>query len=679
MAKRVVVTGASGHIGFHVAMQLLELQFEITLLIRKENLNITRLKNAGAQIFYADFKNPESYKHTLREVDALFQIASENTTNTSNEKNIIDNTYGLTKSIIDAAISENVKTIIYTSSVVVLGRSSNPSTLINENNKASFLESPYVKGKFLAEQYCEKVINEKDVDIRRMYPSWVVGDSDVKLTPPQKIILNYVKKGQWFYFGGGISVADVKEVAKAHVNAWLKGRPNEKYVVAGNNISFKQFYCSLAKACGYRKPIVCLPKWIIYTGSVISKILFAKKNTIHPKYVTSIVRNYSWYNSEKAIKELNYSILPTDEIISNAVIDARRKLIGLDKLIDKKNQGINRINYEADDVLLITGFPGWLGIRMVDIMINADRFGNNAVNRKIKLLIQPEYKNLVSPPSSIEIIYGDLTDIDSLKKSLKDVKTVYHLAGVVYPKNIDTYYKVNYQGTKNLAESCISTGVRRILFMSSDSICGYGRKERIFNENTKSHPYKDYGKSKFLAEKYILDKTKEGLLDGTSLRGFWFFGPFMPERNRRFFRMFYGKRQIVFGNGKNFRSISHIDNITQAFIKAEKEKNTIGKWYWTGDKKADSTVDEIYENIAAGLDVTYKPFYIPKWMCEIINLADTLISLTGKVNPSIHAAGKFYKDIAGEITAAQRDFDYKPNVGFEEIKKEINEDITKSA
>lgn len=335
------------------------------------------------------------------------------------------------------------------------------------------------------------------------------------------------------------------------------------------------------------------------------------------------------------------------------------------------------MQYEHDDVLLITGVPGWLGNRMLDILINGDRDGNYAVNRKIRLLVQPKFKDFRLLPANVELFYGDITEKDSLKDALKNVKAVYHLAGEVYPKNIQLYYKVNFRGTKNLVDVCIEKGVKRFLFMSSDSVCGYGRSGRIFNENEAYHPYKDYGKSKFLAEEYIFKKTAEGLIDGTSLRGFWFFGPFMSERNVEFIKMFYWKRQIVFGNGQNFRSISHIDNVIQAFIKAEKKDKTIGKWYWIGNKKPDYTVNEIYKNIADGLGVKYKPLYIHPWICQILSKLDSLLAVFGYLSAPIHAAGKFHKDIAGGISAAERDFDYKPTVGFEEIKKEVKDMMVK--
>lgn len=673
MQKRVIVTGASGHIGYHVALQLLNKGFDTTLLIRKENQNIFNLKNRGAKIHFADLLSPSSYSSLFENCDALFHIASENTTDTSNEQRVIENTFELSKVVIDTAVSKNVKTIIYTSSVVVLGRSSDPQVLIHEIDKASFLESPYVKGKFLAEDYCDKIIKEKNADIRRLYPSWVVGHNDLKLTPPHKIIKDYLQKGQSFYFNGGISVAAVESVAKAHIDAWLIGKEKEKYIVAGNNITFKEFYTALSKYSGHKPPSLFLPKWFIYSGSLAAKLILGKKSPVDPKYIKSVIGNYSWYDSQKANRELNYTIPPIDSILSDAILDARKRAAGLNKLLPKNDPAIKRADYEKEDILLITGFPGWLGNRMLDIFMNGDRFGNNAVNRKIRLLVQPRFKGLILLPDNFEIVYGDITDKESLRKAFQDVKAVYHLAGVIYPGSIKTFYDINYEGTKNIVDICIEKGVRRILFMGTDSICGYGRGKRIFDENEVPHPYKNYGKSKYMAEKYILDKTKEGVIDGTSLRGFWFFGPFMPERNKDFFKMFYWKRQIVFGNGKNYRSISHVDNIIQAFSGAEKNKNTFGKWYWIGDKKAAHTVDEIYQYIADGLNVRYKPLYIPKWMCELFNVLDSTLGIFGKLNATIHAAGKFHKDIAGEITAAEKDFNYEPTVGFEEIKKELNE------
>jgi nucleoside-diphosphate-sugar epimerase len=168
-----------------------------------------------------------------------------------------------------------------------------------------------------------------------------------------------------------------------------------------------------------------------------------------------------------------------------------------------------------------------------------------------------------------------------------------------------------------------------------------------------------------------LDKTKEGKIDGTSLRGFWFFGPFAPARQLTFVNMFYWPRQIVFGDGKNRRSISHTDNIIEAFLKAENNPATYGNWYWIGNNAPHPTVDDIYRAIAKELDVPYKPLYIPKLFCRGFELLDTLLGKFNYLHPTLHAAGKFDYNIAGDIDKAKRDFGYDPKVTLQDAAKEL--------
>jgi hypothetical protein len=101
--------------------------------------------------------------------------------------------------------------------------------------------------------------------------------------------------------------------------------------------------------------------------------------------------------------------------------------------------------------------------------------------------------------------------------------------------------------------------------------------ERLFAEDQPPSPYRDYGTNKHLAERYVLDRTRDGLIDGTSLRGFRFFGPHPPPRQQKFFAMFRWKRQIVFGNGRNHRSITTTDNLAHAIILAAGRSETYGK------------------------------------------------------------------------------------------------------
>ncbi|WP_204103741.1 MULTISPECIES: NAD-dependent epimerase/dehydratase family protein [Spirulina sp. CCY15215] len=675
---KVVVTGSSGHIGFNVAKCLCDRGFSVHLLVRKVNANIITLVNRGANYSIIDFQKPETYASLLTGIDCLFHLAAENTTDRKASLRILESTIGLTSTLLKTAAQSNVKTIVYTSSVVVLGRSNNPKNLLSEADRTTVWESPYIEGKVEADRLCDRLIVESNLDIRRIYPSWVVGPGDLRGTPPHQLINNFLQKGQNFFFNGGISIADVEAVARGHVEAWLSGQPQESYILAGENITFRDFFTLLADISGKTPPFIPLPKWAIVLATVGLKALlspFGKEPPLDPQYARSVIGNYSWYDSSKAIRELNYQIPTARTSLERAILGERKRLAGVYSLGLPRHQnartGAKKIKEEMPP-LLLTGVPGWLGNRFIDILINGDLQGQIPPSRKVRLLVEQRNANLLDLPDNFEIFPGDIGDAEAVFTALDGIGTVFHLAGAIYPPRIETLYRVNEQGTRNLVDQCIRRGVRRILYMGTDSICGQGTpKQRLFNEHTPDNPYRHYGRSKWKAERYILEKSIAGEIDGTSLRGFWFFGPYAPPRQQKFFNLMRGQYQPVFGHGKNYRSISHVDNVVSAFLAAEKLPATYSKWYWIGDRKADYTVDEIYGLLCAGFGNTYRPIYIPTLVCSSMRVIDAVMGKLGRLHPTIHGIGKFSFDIAGEIDAAQRDFGYTPMISLEEYARDI--------
>jgi hypothetical protein len=159
-----------------------------------------------------------------------------------------------------------------------------------------------------------------------------------------------------------------------------------------------------------------------------------------------------------------YQTKPADEILQNAIQDANRKILGVQNLGKQTNRHCEPLSKwraeveamldmtnENAEILLITGVPGWLGNRMIDILINGDRFGNHQSNRKVRILLEPRFKGLLNLPANYEIVYADITNMQQVREAVKNVSTVFHLAGAIYPKNIDILYKVNFDGTKEFS------------------------------------------------------------------------------------------------------------------------------------------------------------------------------------------------------------------------------------
>jgi dihydroflavonol-4-reductase len=663
----VSVTGASGHLGYHVAKSALEDGLEVDLLVRRTNANVEALAARGARRHFVDFARPETYGEVMGTADVLFHVAATNTTETGDAERVLAGTRGLAGQVLRSAVDCGVPAIVYTSSVVVLGRSGDPRRLVTEDDRNTTPESPYVRGKMEAEQICEALIHERGADIRRVYPSWVIGSHDLRGTPPQKVIGDYLRRGQNFSFDGGVSIASVEEVARAHIAAWRTGEPQGRYILAGENVTFRQLFDSLGDLTGRKRPVISVPKWLLVCGAIVlerAARLVGVTPIVDPVYVRGAVGRFSWYDSFKAVSTLGYRIRPVGDVLAEGVLMERKRLAGTHRL---GATGFSQVG-DHSPPLLLTGVPGWLGNRFIEVLLNSPP-------RPIHLLVEPGQERLLDLPDRFKIFGMDLTKPGDLSAALEGVGTVMHLAAAIYPKRIATLYEVNTEGTRRLVDACIQKGVRRFLYASTDSVCGHGTPaQRIFDEHTPARPYGHYGRSKWLAEQYILKKARAGLLDATILRGFWFFGPFAPARQQQFLSMMRRRRQVVFGHGRNYRSISHVDNMTAAFLQAENAPGSFGKAYWIGDRKPDYTVDDIYATLCRASGSTYRPLYIPGVVCAVMRWLDTALNHLGRLDATVYGVGKFDLDIAGMIDAAARDFHYDPPVSLEQYARELAED-----
>ena len=667
--KNVLVTGATGHIGSRLVIKLLENNYKVTALIRKESEVSKYLEYIGASMHICNLNKEETFIKLLKSDTVVFHLAAENSTETNQREKTIENTYGLTKSFISVCLKANVKKIIYTSSVVVLGRSKNKENLIDLNDKEKNMEIPYVAGKILAEDWISGV-NKQNSDIRIIYPSWVIGQGYNHPTPPHIFLNSLIYKKNFFCIEGGISLAHVDDVASGHIKVLENGKKNGRYIFSGHNISFKELYNQINKRFNKKEKFITLPTKPL---KILCKLM-GKYSPIEYNYAKNIIGNYSWYKSSNAIK-IGYEIRSLNDMFKDIEIDIQKRSLKLN-IFQYLNSSNNFIS-ENKKTLLITGFPGWLGNRVVQNLISNENYAKNRPYKKIKLLVQEKFIHLLPKlPNYFEVLKGDLTNFDSISSALSEVDCVWHLAGCIYPKYRKTHYLINHIGTENIAKACIKNSVKRLIYMSTDSVCGFSRKnKRYFNFKEKYNPYKDYGKSKYLAEKLLMKYTSLNLLDVTILRGFWFFGPNIPPRNKNFLNSFLWPIQIVFGNGKNLRSITHLDDVFNALVKASNSSKAIGKSYWISSLTETKSVNQIYFLIADALKK--KPFlvHIPNFVCEIISVFDYVYtSISGKINPTLLAAGKFHKDIANSEKNkkfAKSDFGWESRVNSDQIKKEI--------
>jgi nucleoside-diphosphate-sugar epimerase len=167
--------------------------------------------------------------------------------------------------------------------------------------------------------------------------------------------------------------------------------------------------------------------------------------------------------------------------------------------------------------ILITGANGLVGSAVAKRFIAEKHHVKALCRNTADLSLLDEVKD------NIELIEGDIMDVLGMQKILQNVDMVIHTAAVVSfnPRERSKMYHVNVQGTANVVDTCLESGVKRLLFVSS--IAALGRPTNAakstklisINEDQKweeSPLNSHYAKSKYLAECEVWRGQAEGLL-----------------------------------------------------------------------------------------------------------------------------------------------------------------------
>jgi nucleoside-diphosphate-sugar epimerase len=326
---------------------------------------------------------------------------------------------------------------------------------------------------------------------------------------------------------------------------------------------------------------------------------------------------------------------------------------------------------------LVTGTPGWLGTRLVQVLLlglsGVSRFERPNPDLTVRCLALPgqDVSALRELGSKIEIMQGDITKADSLNAFFADSEgaTLFHSAGMIHPKlGVRQFFRVNAKGTRNVVEHAKRAGVRRMVHVSSNSPIGVNPcAEHLFDESSPYNPYMGYGKSKKLAEDIVNAAFLSGDLETVIIRPPWFYGPCQPARQTLFFSMIKNGKGPIVGDGLNRRSMAYVDNICQGLMLCESVDAAAGQTYWIADRRA-YTMNEIVDTIEEvleedfGLNVAHKRLHLPGAAGDIAETVDRILQSLGIYQQKIHVLGEMNKTIACTIKKAERELGYSPKI-----------------
>ena len=319
---KTLITGATGFVGAAVLRQLLKNGHKVKALVRKSSV-LQNLKGLDVEIVYGDLLDKDSLLKCLKNCKYLFHVAADYRLWVPKPKEIYENNVTGTENLMHEALKLGIEKIIYTSSVAVLGKPLE-GDVADENTPVNLSQmiGHYKKSKFLAEEKVKELYKTKKLPVIIVNPAAPVGPRDIKPTPTGKMVLDAATKKIPAYLDTGLNIVHVDDVAKGQLQAFNKGKFGERYILGGENLTFKKILEMISKLCGNKPPKIRLPRKLLYPIGYLFEIFARLLNLKNPMLTVDMIKmaeKKMFFSSEKAKKELNYKYKSAKIALKDAI------------------------------------------------------------------------------------------------------------------------------------------------------------------------------------------------------------------------------------------------------------------------------------------------------------------------------------------------------------------------
>lgn len=318
---KAFVTGATGFLGSHVARVLADQGADLRLLVRSTS-NLKNLTGLKAETATGDLRDAVSLEKAISGCDTVFHVAADYRLWVRDPNEMYRSNVGGTRALLEAARKNGVRRVVYTSSVATIGFRSDGQPA-DEDSPVSLTDmiGHYKRSKFMAEQLAMEA-GRSGMQVVTVNPTTPVGEQDVKPTPTGRIVLDFLKRKFPAYVETGLNLVDVRECAQGHVAALEKGRPGERYILGGQDLTLKQILDKLGQITGLPSPKIKLPYLFAFAAGVVDEAVTGLLLRREPRATVDTVRmgkKKMFASSAKAERELGWRLVPVDVALRRAV------------------------------------------------------------------------------------------------------------------------------------------------------------------------------------------------------------------------------------------------------------------------------------------------------------------------------------------------------------------------
>jgi dihydroflavonol-4-reductase len=250
-------------------------------------------------------------------VDAVIHAAAEVHIGWRQLAAAIETNAGITARLAALAAERRIR-MIHVSTVDTLAAGRPGSLRDEESLEPAKPPTAYVVSKRIAERSVLEAVT-RGLDGVIVNPGFMVGPWDWKPSSGQ-MILTLHQPFVLFAPRGGCSVVDVRDVARGILAALQRGRAGERYILAGHNVTYMELWTEISRVIGGRSPRLRLGPvnaWLAGAAGDVWGLVRGKEGLLNSA-VIRMGQLYHYYSSEKAARQLGYSISPYQPALADA-------------------------------------------------------------------------------------------------------------------------------------------------------------------------------------------------------------------------------------------------------------------------------------------------------------------------------------------------------------------------
>lgn len=317
----ILVTGATGFLGNHVARALLAREEQLRVLVRKTSRLDLLDGLTGIEKTEGDLRDRASLERAVRGCSMLFHVAADYRFDVRDPEEMHRSNVEGTRHLLEAAGQAGVARIVYTSTVGCIGLPASGALGTEETPVTlDMMIGDYKRSKFLAETVVLEFA-EQGLPVVVVNPTAPVGEFDAKPTPTGEMIVRFLRRKMPAVIDTGLNLIDVRECAEGHLLAAERGRTGHRYILGCRNMTLLDICQALSQISGIPAPTFKLPYFVAYLSGWCSTRfarLIGKTPSISLEGVR-MARKRMFVDCSKAVRELSLPQTPPEDALARSV------------------------------------------------------------------------------------------------------------------------------------------------------------------------------------------------------------------------------------------------------------------------------------------------------------------------------------------------------------------------